>query len=155
VCHQAKPRPNKALETTLPMCFDVASICSLKIDGLHSKLALRGSTFEASKRPQNSSEVSTRQSFIEHHRKDKQMQDARKRHPLASHFHKQASGFALRLTSGHDSVHATPPPAKDTQTPMADGTCVKGMPNTQEALQLTHETTRKHAAKQTQRFDAI
>jgi hypothetical protein len=49
VCHQAKPQPNKALEMAVPIGCDLASICSSKTDGLHSKLALPSSTFEAQK----------------------------------------------------------------------------------------------------------
>jgi hypothetical protein len=141
VCHVAKPHPNKALQMKLSMVCDVSSICSLKTNILLSKLALRSSAFKASKRPQNASEIPTRQTFIKHHRKDKQMQDTRKRHPLASHFQKEASGFGLWLTFGHDSVRAPPPPlAKDMQTPMADGTRKNMHANTQKALQLPQET---------------
>ena len=110
VCHQAKPSPNKALAMTPSIGCDVASICSFKSNCLLSKFALHGSKFEASKRHQNASEIPTRQMFIEHHRKDKQTQYKRKRHPLASRFHKQASGFRLRLKCGHNSVRAPPPP---------------------------------------------
>ena len=147
---------------TLPMGCDVASMCSLKTKGLHSKFALRGSTFEASKRHQNASEIPTRQPFIAHHRKDKLMQDTRKRHPRTSHIHEQASSFALQLKFGRDSVRAPPLPpppplAKDMQTTMADGTCVRCMKTHNKhsnSPTRQHENTRPSRNKDLTRFDA-